>query len=170
MSKTFAKCASPATLHSQVDERDELTRLLSKADVKHFQSPSIFISSRIHCRSRKMPTDWTHDVSRANYRINNLEEFGHQLQLAANAAFPSGGSPYKEVHVLLLSWEDDNLGVIREVVELQRVFQRIYLYDVHEFKIPSNHCFQTLRKKVNIFLEDFERNDSLLIVYYGGRT
>ena len=117
-----------------------------------------------------MLTDCTHDVSRANYHIKDLEEFGHHLEQAANAAFPSGPSQYKEVHVLLLSWESDNLGVIHEILELQSVFQQIYFYDVHEFKIPSDHSYKALRKRINKFLEDFEQNDSLLIVYYGGRT
>lgn len=112
----------------------------------------------------------THDVSCGNFHIKDLAQFGDYLEKAANAAFPKGLSRYKEVHVLLLSWEDDNLGVIIEVLELQEVFRQVYLYDVKEWRIPSNHSYKALRKQITKFLDEFEDKDSLLIVYYGGRT
>ena len=70
--------------------------------------------------------------------------------------------------VLLLSWEEDNLGVRKEILELQDVFRHTYLYDVEEWRIPSSHSHKALRKRLNKFLDDFERKESLLIVYYGG--
>ena len=117
-----------------------------------------------------MPSDRTHDISCASFHIKDLDEFGQRLEEAANAAFPSGSSRYKEVHVLLLSWEDDNLGVITEVLELQNVFQQIYLYDTEQWRIPSSHSYRALRKQISNFLDNFEDKDNLLIVYYGGRT
>lgn len=112
----------------------------------------------------------THDVSCLNFHITDLAKFGNYLEKAANAAFPKGFSRYNEVHVLLLSWEDDNLGVIKEVLELQEVFWQVYRYDVKEWRIPSTHSYKALRKQISKFLDEFEDKDSLLIVYYGGRT
>ena len=57
----------------------------------------------------------THDISRINYHLKDLKVFGETLTDAVAGAFPNKGrSRYSEVHVLLLSWEDDNLGVIAE--------------------------------------------------------
>ena len=112
----------------------------------------------------------THDISCVDFHIKDLEEFGNLLEGAANAAFPRRLSRYREAHVLLLSWEDDNLGVITEVSELRDVFRQVYCYDVEEWRIPSHHCYKALRKQINRFLNEFEDENNLLIIYYGGRT
>ena len=112
----------------------------------------------------------THDISYVDFHIKDLEEFGNLLEGAANAAFPRKLPRYSEVHVLLLSWEDDNLGVITEVSELQDVFRQVYCYDVEEWRIPSDHCYKALRKQITRFLNEFEDMNNLLIIYYGGRT
>jgi hypothetical protein len=89
------------------------------------------------------------------------------------AAFPNRGrSRYKEVHALLLSWEDDNLGVIKEVLDLEKVFVEIYNYHVEEWKIPRNRAHNSLAARLSKFLENYDSEESgqqtLLIVYYGG--
>ncbi len=113
--------------------------------------------------------DRTHDTSCTDFHLKDLNKFGHCLEEAANAAFPNRLSRYREVHVLLLSWEDDNLGVITEVLELHGVFQQTYLYGVEEWRIPSDHSYKALRKQISSFLDAFEDKEHLLIVYYGGR-
>jgi len=61
----------------------------------------------------------THDSSFADEHIPSIEKFAEDLQLAIAAAWPScRSSPYERVHVLLLSWEDDNLGVDKEIKRL----------------------------------------------------
>lgn len=113
--------------------------------------------------------DRTHDISLINYHLKDLATFGNLVTEAANAAFPkTQTSRYKEVHVLLLSWEEDSLGVIQEVLELQDVFRQTYFYDAEVWRIPSDHSYKALRKRLNTFLDDFEDKESLLIVYYGG--
>ena len=86
-----------------------------------------------------MPMKRTHDISCIDFHLKDLQEFGRRHEEAANAAFPRVLSRYKEVHVLLLSWECDNLGVAAEVLELQDVFRQIYHYEVEEWKIPNDH-------------------------------
>ena len=116
-----------------------------------------------------MAIDRTHDVSFANFHLKDLEIFGQYLEQAANAAFPKRSSRYTEVHVLLLSWERDNLGVLKELFELHEVFQQTYHYEVELWGIPNNHSYRALRKRLSKYLDDFENKDFLLIVYYGGR-
>ena len=54
---------------------------------------------------------YTHDTSLIDYHVKNIEFFGRTLDRIGAAAFPrSGRSRYREAHVLLLSWQDDDLG------------------------------------------------------------
>ena len=74
------------------------------------------------------PLERTHDISQNGYHIKDLRTFGESLTNAAAGAFPKGKSRYNEVHVLLLSWEDDMLGVMEEVNELRSVFEEVSSY------------------------------------------
>ena len=117
-----------------------------------------------------MVQDRTHDVSCVDYHIKDLKKFGDEVEKAVNSAFPSSTSRYREVHVLMLSWELDTLGVIKEIIELRDLFKDVYQYDVEEWVIPNEHAHNALRKRINRFLDEFdEREGNLLIVYYGGR-
>ena len=116
-----------------------------------------------------MPSDRTHDISNTPYHLKDLKAFGEALTCAAEAAFPNRGvSRYKEVHTLLLSWEDDNLGVVDEVNELEDVFRRLYGFETEAWRIPSKRSHNSLAAKIIGFLDDYESKDNLLIVYYGG--
>jgi len=116
-----------------------------------------------------MPVDRTHDISNASYHVKDVEALGKVLTEAGNAAFPNRGrSRYKEAHVLLLSWEDDDLGVIDEVNDLQDVFRQSYNYETEVWKIPGTRSHNSLATRILQFLADYEARDSLLIVYYGG--
>lgn len=111
----------------------------------------------------------THDISRVEYHVEDLETFGDILTQAAVAAFPNKGKTrYAAVHVLLLSWINDDLGVIDEVLELQEVFQTRYSFHTQEWKIPSNRSHISLALRIMQFLEEFESQENLLIIYYGG--
>jgi hypothetical protein len=110
----------------------------------------------------------THDTSLVEEHIPNIQKFADDLQEAVNAAWPDRHhNRYSEAHVLLLSWEDDNLGVDRDIRELGQVFSRIYRFHVHEFRIPRKTPGKATIAKVSTFLEN-DRQDSLLIVYYAG--
>lgn len=116
-----------------------------------------------------MAKDRTHDISNTPYHVKDIEALGHILNSAASAAFPNqGSSRYKEVHALLLSWKDDNLGVVNEISELHDVFQQICRFKVENWSIPSERSHIALATKVLGFLNDYESRDNLLIVYYGG--
>jgi hypothetical protein len=52
-----------------------------------------------------------HDISFVEEHIPSIEKFADDLQIAIHAAWPTRKkSQYQDVHVLLLCWEDDNLG------------------------------------------------------------
>lgn len=76
----------------------------------------------------RSPLERTHDISETGYHIKDLRTFGESLTDAAAGAFPKGKSRYNEVHVLLLSWKDDRLGVMEEVNELRSVFDQVSNY------------------------------------------
>ena len=71
------------------------------------------------------PLERTHDISKTGYHVKDLRTFGETLTSAAAGAFPKGTSRYNEVHVLLLSWEDDKLGVMEEIRALRSVLNRV---------------------------------------------
>ena len=119
--------------------------------------------------NRPPPTG--HELDRIHDHIN-LEQFGKQLQIAANVLFPGDGergSRYSKYNVLLLSWEDEDpkLPVSLEIAELARTFTDIYRYDVEEYLIPSEESHIRLQGRILKFLGD---NDPahLKIVYYAG--
>ena len=116
------------------------------------------------------PTARTHDICLSSYHIKDLAAFGKSLSNATVDAFPKNWttSRHKEVHVLLLSWEEDNLGVKEEIIELEFVLKQGYRYETEHWKIPSARSHNSLAMRLSNFLDQYERKDSLLIVYYGG--
>jgi hypothetical protein len=112
----------------------------------------------------------THDVSLVEEHIPSIEKFADDLQTAINAAWPTRRrSRYDEVHVLLLSWEDDNLGVEEEIRRLGHVFLHLYQFNVQEFQIPRKTPGKATVKRISEFLEN-DGTSSLFIVYYAGHS
>lgn len=113
----------------------------------------------------------THDTSSTRYHIDNLKGFFKTLIEAALAAFPNRGrTHYAAVCVLLLSWENDTLGVIDELLELQAVFQTFYSFYTEEWKIPSNGSHNWLFFLLAQFLQHYGSEGNLLIIYYRGHS
>lgn len=116
-----------------------------------------------------MMKDRTHDISLIDYHVKDVETLGKVLNNAAAAAFPrSGSSRYCDVYVLLLSWDDDDLGVVGEIDDLETVFREIYGYKVERWKIPSTTSHNALVFQIMSSLRHFESSDKLFITYYGG--
>ena len=115
----------------------------------------------------RLPRSGTHDITDAEHHAS-IKSFGADLHSAIGAALLTRDEiRYSRVMVLLLSWEDDDLGVYREINQLENVFANIYHFDVEKFEIPSlepvmrvNECITGLIKRAG--------KDTLLIVYYGG--
>ena len=102
--------------------------------------------------------------------MENLEIFAEDLNQALKTSFPSGPNYYTAVHVLLLRWADDDLGVQSEISALHNVFQTQFHFEVEEWQIPSLNPTRALQKKLYDFQNDHQSETELLIVYYGGHA
>jgi hypothetical protein len=110
-----------------------------------------------------------YDLDRLNYHLD-LQDFGTNLQRAANAVFASDRrSKYTKVSSLLLSWEDEDpqLPVSLEIKELRDVFVNLYGFEVDEWHIPANKSHEALNLKILQFLDD-SSTKHLKLVYYAG--
>jgi hypothetical protein len=100
--------------------------------------------------------------------VPNIKQLGADLNDAIQAAWPKRDEiRYSRVFVLLLSWEDDDLGVWTEIDSLQKVFEDMYHFAVTRFEIPSLKSNMEVHKCIMSFLEN-DTKDTLRIVYYGG--
>jgi hypothetical protein len=78
------------------------------------------------------------------------------------------GCQYKQVHVLLLKWADDDLGVADELKQLKGFFYNKYCFNVDTFDIPSEYPYDALEWRLADFKSNYSIPENLLIVYYGG--
>lgn len=67
--------------------------------------------------------------------------------------------------MLLLRWEDDNLGVETEIRRLGNVFSDLYRFDVQYFNIPR--VTRQNDDSTDILIEG-SGTDGLVIMYYAG--
>jgi hypothetical protein len=113
------------------------------------------------------------DIDRWNYHTN-LQRFGENLQLAANAVFPNEKiSRYTRVSVLMLNWEDEdpNLPVSIEIDKLASIFSDTYYFEVIRWKIPDENCHFRLAETVMEFVRpNQDSTGHLKIVYYAGHA
>lgn len=71
---------------------------------------------------------------------------------------------------MLLSWEDDNLGVKGEINELHNVLSRMYRFEIHEYEIHGEKPGRDTQSRVAAFLREHDDKDNLLILYYAGHA
>lgn len=74
------------------------------------------------------------------------------------------GLRYRNVRVLLVSWEADDLGVIKEVRALEHVIRDFYRYDVSTYLITSHHPDRALTRRVLEFVESAMKDTLLLLL------
>ncbi|KAH6696516.1 hypothetical protein BKA61DRAFT_710564 [Leptodontidium sp. MPI-SDFR-AT-0119] len=88
---------------------------------------------------------------------------------AAASIFPNKGrSRYTDVHVLLLRWIEDLMGVQYELDDLAKTFEFIYGFKTETWLIPTVKSYFALTEKALQTVRDFGDADKLLIVYYAG--
>lgn len=102
----------------------------------------------------------------------DLETFKDTVNKAIRGAFPKDDAfRYRSVHVLLLSWEDDDLDppCSEKIQRLRDVFENRYRFAVEEWKIPSDRrSHKMCGNKLDAFVQAHEHRDVLLIIYYAG--
>lgn len=68
-----------------------------------------------------------------------------------------------------MHWEGDDLGVVKEVEDLEHVFSNLYHYDVKKYMIPTSQPDRHLKNRVINFLRG-DQHGALLIFYYAGHS
>ncbi|KAI9742518.1 MAG: hypothetical protein M1835_003057, partial [Candelina submexicana] len=101
--------------------------------------------------------------------MTDIESFAEILNTAVKGVFPNKAkTTYRRVYVLLLYWEDDNLGCVTEVDELDQVCQNIYHFTTKVYRIPSEKSHNRLNSEIARFIAEYDDKANLLLVYYGG--
>ncbi|KAK0705929.1 hypothetical protein B0T26DRAFT_679696 [Lasiosphaeria miniovina] len=110
-----------------------------------------------------------HNIAPSVCHIRNFGKVVDALKLAANRASSTPGlSRYTSVHTLLLQWEFDDLGVSDEVQRLSDVLRLNYGFDVEHWKIPSAKPALNLTQTISDWIERFDGNHNLFVLYYVG--
>jgi hypothetical protein len=113
----------------------------------------------------------THDVSHVEAHVPSISTVSQLLQSLVDEDWKSRGqSRYLKAHVLLISWEDDDLGVLRELQDLETVFTNSFNYNVETWGIPRDKSQRRLQERVTQFVNKCEGTESLLILYYAGHA
>jgi hypothetical protein len=100
-----------------------------------------------------------------------IKEFLNQLSESLEGVFPRIDSFYKKVHVLLISWEHNDLNTAADINALRELFGTEFGYTTSQFEIPSKHSQVELQARLGTALLSLVKeatNPKLLIVYYGG--
>ena len=100
--------------------------------------------------------------------VDKLDTFVQDLARSLTCSFPAKAYPYSAVHVLLLRWVDDDLGVKSELAKLRKTFESQFNFEVEEWYIPSSNPYGFLEEKIFHFKKDHLNESELLIIYYGG--
>jgi tetratricopeptide (TPR) repeat protein len=100
--------------------------------------------------------------------LDNFEEFFEHLNRAAKSVLPRVSRRHSGAYVLLLRWEDDDLGTETEVSDLEEVFRDVYHYNTERYLIPSVDPTTQLEYRLNDFRRAYDNGTNLLIIYYGG--
>ena len=88
---------------------------------------------------------------------------------AASSVFPNRGrSRYQRVRVLLLRWEEDEMGVQYELDDLAKTFRELYGFEIETWLIPAAESHLSLMGKAFTTVQECGKAGNLLIIYYAG--
>ena len=111
------------------------------------------------------------ELVRTEFHFPNLNELVNALEIACKTKWKTRDSPYSRVIALLVHWEEDDLGVVAEIKELEEMLRDTYHFDVESWTIPTvKRCYMTLARKIDSILVNYDTQDSLFILYYGGHA
>lgn len=81
---------------------------------------------------------------------------------------PRRGKDYDAVSVLLLVWQDDDLGCLSEAKQFSALLETDFCYSVREFLIPSDRPQASLNRAISDFLYSNGSHGNLVLIYYAG--
>ena len=91
-----------------------------------------------------------------------------ELSQSLRSGFLHSGE-YDRVNVLLVYWEDDDLGCLEEMNAVKSFFEDALRYDVHVLSIPSERSQAALQSDLSrLVLLYGSTVQSLLFIYYAG--
>lgn len=103
----------------------------------------------------------------------HLETFSEFVKAVATGlsrvVFPRSQQQYSSVHVLMISWEEDDIGTETDLLLLKQIFEQTYRYSTNHCKLPSEDPDIYLEKVISETKWEHGRDENgLLIIYYGG--
>jgi len=111
------------------------------------------------------------EQERTDFHFPNFRAFVDELNRTCQAKWKTRQVPYKRVSALLVRWEEDDLGVVKEIEMLRRIFHDTYHFDVENFTIPSGkRGYLGLIERIKSLLEIYDAEDNLFILYYAGHA
>jgi hypothetical protein len=108
--------------------------------------------------------------------LASLQVLAERLNTAIGGAYPAtrARTSYKKVGVLMIHWENDDIGVQSSQDQLASVFRTVYGYEVSRFVIPSGRSTQfaqrATRRALGDMMDELDSPNSLLIVQYSGHS
>ena len=101
-----------------------------------------------------------------------MEDPSHLLKTELRAELdyyqPQRSKYYGTVTVLILLWQDDDLGCLIEANQFSAFLKLHFNYQVQLFFIPSNRPETSLSRAISDFLYDHGSLGNLVLLYYTG--
>ena len=144
-------------------------RKVKMTDRKTAMNSRIIQESSAEEQPSVLPPPTAKEIDRLHCQ-SALQQFGEALEEAAKSVFPNNGrSRYRNIHVLLLSWEDEDpqLPVSLEISKLFDVFVNVYHFQAEIWHIPNENSHNIVSRKILEFAGNGSKDD-MKIVYYAG--
>jgi hypothetical protein len=145
-------------------------------DETYYSGTTSSTSSLVSCPKCVRPPPRIHPESKSNAHTHyaTLRE-----QINSKLVGQFEDKPYAAVKVLLMTWDDQDLGetINEETNDLRSVFDGKYGFETERYKIPSKDPEVMLQKKISDAIADLTCLDvdkgagigkKLMIVYYNG--
>ncbi|KAK5659870.1 hypothetical protein OQA88_13333 [Cercophora sp. LCS_1] len=105
--------------------------------------------------------------------INKFDSAIKTLSAKVEERWPTRHTPYLAVSVLLIQWEEDDLGVVKEILELRDLLTRFFRYKVEVWSIPRGthrSIYKAIFNKLDEFTQNGNNDMTLLWIYYAGHA
>lgn len=114
-----------------------------------------------------LPTNTSTQVdSNGHYKPVKVDQYLQQFPEVPKLRYP-----YKEVHAILVHWQEDYAYVDAKVMELHCVLWAQYQFQVQRVAIPHTSSHSFVRNRIQELINDQSHYDTMLTIYYvGGAT
>ena len=112
----------------------------------------------------------TKSVPKSDSKLRN-DNFHEAFEKMMKSNYRKTNKPYERVGLLCLTWKDDDMQCKEtEVDKLCEIFAKNFGYETKSFEIPSEQSETALFKEMATFFHEYNRQDNLAILYYGGHA